>query len=56
MTTTLQIRVEIETAEKFKRVWERLKLADPSTTQGDTLEMTLTCLEDQLDGKLVRKE
>lgn len=56
MTTTLQIRTEIETAERFKRAWERLKSADPATTQGETIDMALDCLEKHLDGKLVAKE
>lgn len=54
MTTTIQIRAEIETAKKFKAIWERLKITDSSTTQGETLETALGLLEDLLDGKVVR--
>lgn len=56
MTTTLQIRAEIETAEKFKKLWDRLKEADEKTTQGETLETSLCLLEEYLDGKVIRAE
>lgn len=56
MTTTLQIRAEIETAEKFKKLWDRLKEADDKTTQGETLETALCLLEEYLDGKVIRAE
>lgn len=56
MTTTLQIRAEIETAEKFKTLWERLQTVDEKTTQGEMLEMALCLLEEYLDGKVIRAE
>ena len=54
MTTTIQIRAEVKTAEKFKELWERLKKSDKNTTQGETLDRSLILLEEHLDGKCVR--
>jgi len=54
MTTTIQIRAEIETAERFKKLWERLKKADKDVSQGETLGMAIAALETELDGKVVR--
>lgn len=55
MTTTIQIRAEIETAEKFKKLWDRLRTQDEKATQGETLDLALMLLEEFLDGKLARR-
>jgi hypothetical protein len=51
MTTTIQIRAEVEVAERFKALWERMKKVDKYCTQGETLGYALTVLENYLDGK-----
>ena len=53
MTTTIQIRAEIDVAERFKALWERMKKSDADCTQGETLGSALTLLENYLDGKKV---
>lgn len=45
MTTTIQIRAEIETAKRFKKLWERLKKSNKDISQGDTLEKAIQALE-----------
>ena len=51
MTTTMQIRADVKTAERFKDIWERLNTPTSEYTQGETLELALDALEQKLNNR-----